>query len=337
MGSRMKEVAERAGVSVTTVSHVINKTRYVSPETRKLVLQAARELNFYKDAHARRLATGRSDFLGIVVSDIENPFFPEIIKNFEAEALKRGFDLLLVNTNYDSRRAETAVRRLIENRVRGVAVMTSELASTLTEELSANQVPVVFLDLGSPGAYVSNLRVDYSQGISEAMQHLHDLGHRDIRFVAGPRSLRSARIREEVFLTALRHWGLPSDQIIEGNHKIDGGLAAGRAVLTGDNLPTAILCSNDLTAIGVIQALEDGGLRVPEHVSVVGFDDIHISSVLRPSLTTVNLPRNRLGKLAFEALRKMLKTKCRRGRIYTVETHLVVRNSTAGARKQLRT
>ena len=140
MANRMREVADRAGVSVTTVSHVLNRTRFVSPETRKRVQQAIRELRFYKDAHARRLASGRSDFFGLIVSDITNPFFPELIRGFESAALGRRFDTLLCDTNYDPRRAESGVRMMIENKVRGVAIMTSELAPHLIEDLTANHV-----------------------------------------------------------------------------------------------------------------------------------------------------------------------------------------------------
>ncbi|HEV2418083.1 MAG TPA: LacI family DNA-binding transcriptional regulator, partial [Terriglobia bacterium] len=146
MGHRMEDVAERANVSIATVSHVVNKTRYVAPDTKKRVLKAIQDLNYYKDAHARRLAIGQSDFFGLIVSDIGNPFFPELIKSFETAALDRGFDLMLSNTNYDPRRTQQAVRKMIENKVRGVAVMTSEFSSALTTELTANRVAVVFLD-----------------------------------------------------------------------------------------------------------------------------------------------------------------------------------------------
>jgi len=332
MAHSMKDVAERASVSATTVSHVINKTRYISPATKKRVLEAIRELRFHKNAHARRLATGKSDFFGMILSDIANPFFGELTKSFEAAALERQFELLLSNTNYDPRRAETGVRMMIENKVRGVAVMTSEFAPALAEELRANDVPMVFLDLGTVGPYVSNIRVEYAQGIYEAIQHLQDLGHRDIAFVAGPPSLRSAVIRREAFVNALQRWGLPADRIVEGDHRIEGGIAAVPELLSGGNLPTAVLCSNDLTAIGVINALQGAGVRVPEDVSVIGFDDIHLATVLRPPLTTVNLSRERLGRLAFDALRKIVRTKKCNGEEYVVETSLIIRESSARPR-----
>ncbi len=151
MATTMKDVAERVGVSVTTVSHVLNRTRPVASETVQRVMDAVQEMNYYKNALASRLAQNKSNFFGLVVSDIGNPFFPEVIKSFEAGALNKGFDLLLFNTNYDPRRAESAVRMMIENRARGVAIMTSEFSPVLTEELAAHHVGVVFLERRSCG------------------------------------------------------------------------------------------------------------------------------------------------------------------------------------------
>lgn len=331
MALQMKDVAKRAGVSVTTVSHVMNKTRFVAPMTRRRVLEVIRELNYHKDAHARRLAVGRSDFFGLIVSDIENPFFPEIVKSFELAALEAGFDLLLCNTNYDPKRIQGAVHKMIENKVRGVAIMTSELATELAEELTANQVAVVLLDLGRVGHHKSNVRVNYPVGIFQAIEHLLDLGHTDIGFVAGPPNLRSSVIRREAFVNALSRRGLSAHRMLEGNHKVDGGIAAARTLLADGQLPTALLCSNDLTAIGVMSALHEGGMRVPEDISVIGFDDIEFARIAYPPLTTVNLSRDRLGQLAFQALQHILKNKKRWGAEYVIETQLVVRKSTARA------
>ena len=223
MPGRMEDVAKQAGVSVTTVSHVVNNTRYVAPDTRRRVQEAVRQLGFYKDAHARRLARGHSDFLGLIVSDIGNPFFPEIIKSFETAALAKGLDLLLCNTNYDLDRTKAAVRKMIENKVRGVAVMTSEWGSQLARDLAAHQVAVVFLDLGTVAKHTSNIRVDYSKGIHLAIDHLIDLGHQDFAFVAGPQTLRSAVARQEAFIDALRQRGLATHRTWEGNNQVDRG------------------------------------------------------------------------------------------------------------------
>lgn len=242
--------------------------------------------------------------------------------------MAKGLDLLLCNTNYDPVRTEAWVRKMIENKVRGVAVMTSEWGTTLARDLVARQVAVVFLDLGTPGKYTSNIRVDYSEGIHQAIDHLRGLGHKEIAFIAGPQTLRSAVTRRKAFIDALNQWGLPYRRTLEGNHKVNGGVRAIHEMLVSPPLPTAILCSNDLTAIGALNALVQAGVRVPEDVSVVGFDDIDFAALAHPPLTTVNLSRECLGKLAFEALHKILKSKRREGAEYVVETQLVIRQST---------
>ncbi len=144
----MKDVAERCGVAESTVSHVINGTRFVSPEMREKVLEAMRELNYYGNAHARRLARGSSDFLGLIISDIENPFFPGLIKAFESAALTHGYDVLLSTTNYEAARTEKSFRKMIENLTPGVAVMTSRVHAEMAELLDQNEVASVFLDAG---------------------------------------------------------------------------------------------------------------------------------------------------------------------------------------------
>jgi len=213
--------------------------------------------------------------------------------------------------------------------------MTSEIRSDRVEELTARHVPVVFLDLGTARRFVANLRVDYAQGIHEAIDHLFGLGHRNIGFISGHRNLRSAVIRRDAFTLALREHGLRADCTAEGNHQVDGGPAAAKSLLASKPIPTAILCINDLTAIGAKRELIAAGISIPEEVSVVGFDDIDFARYTHPPLTTVNLPRCEIGRLAFEALHKILRSKSHRGSEYIVETHLVVRGSTAPVRESL--
>ena len=329
----MKDVADRVGVSVTTVSHALNRTRPVAAATAKKVSEAVEELGYYKNALASRLAQNQSNFFALVVSDIGNPFFPELIRSFESAALDKGFDLLLFNTNYDPRRTESVVRILIENRVRGVAIMTSEFTPVLTKELASHSVGAVFLDVGTAGNHVSNIRVNYSEGIFEAIRHLSDFGHKEIGFIAGPQQLRSAAIRRQAFADALAQQGMSSYRVAEGNHRIDGGKTAARALLASPNPPTAILCSNDLTALGAMVAIHEAGLRVPQDMSVVGFDDIQLCVAAYPPLTTVTLSREMLGELAFEALARLLRSKRKRGKEYTVGTKLIVRQSTGPPRQ----
>ncbi|MGA2984215.1 MAG: LacI family DNA-binding transcriptional regulator [Terriglobia bacterium] len=330
----MKDVAKQAGVSVATVSHVMNKTRYVGPETQQRVLEAIRELRYYKDASARQLARGRSDVFGLIVSDVENPFFPEIFKSFESAALRKGFHVLLFNTNYEVTRSEKAIRTLIENRARGVVMMTSESIPETIQELETREIPAVFLNVGQVRAFMSNIRVDYRQGISQAIDHLHSLGHRAFSLIAGPYNLSSAVTRRAAFIDALYQKGLHFEHIHEGNHRADGGADAVTKMLQQARFPTALLCSNDLTAIGAMSALHHHGVRIPEDVSVVGLDDITFSSHTYPPLTTIRISRERLGKLAFEELERILRSKRRQGRECVEQTQLIVRGSTGRARRQ---
>lgn len=328
MVNRIKDVAERAGVSKATVSRVFNNAQYIAPETRGRVLEVARQLNYYRNAHARQLARGRSDFFGLLISDIENPVFPQLIKSFETSAAEKGYDLLLCTTNYDPERTQAVIRKMIENRVRGVAVMTSGVQPEVAEELAAHGVAVVFLDLGPAKNYISNIQVKYSTGISQAIDHLRQFGHREIGFIAGLDLRRSAAQYRQTVIRVLRKRGLAFHRVVECDQTEEGGAAATRALLARPDFPTAILCINDLAAVGAMGALAEAGVRVPEGVSVVGCEDIYLARLTHPPLTTVRLDRKRLGKMAFEVIEKMLKSKARRGTESVLQTELVIRQST---------
>ncbi len=323
----MKDVAERAGVSISTVSHVLNNTRPVAEETRSRVLQVMRQLNYYKNASGRRLARGRSDAFGLIISDVENPFFPEVIKNFEREVVQIGFDIFLAPTNYDPAHASSAVRRMIENKVQGVAIMTSQLESDLIDQLLTNDIPVVTLDGEKASRGRSNIRVDYSGGAREAVHYLKEMGHARISFITGPQHRFSARTYKQAFITALKENGLPAARCTEGDNTIEGGRAAMQVILSDPPLPTAVICGNDLMALGAVHALTEAEMRVPNQVSIIGADDIPFARYANPPLTTVRIPRDQLGKLAFEALHRLMRSKRRLGIEYVVETHLIVRGS----------
>ncbi|MGB7758375.1 MAG: LacI family DNA-binding transcriptional regulator [Bryobacteraceae bacterium] len=328
---RMKDVAERCGVSETTVSHVVNGTRYVTPETRRRVQEAIRDLGFYTNAHARRLARGSSDFLGLVISDIENPFFPEMIKTFEAAALKRGFDVLLCTTNYDSERTRAAMRKMIENKVPGVAIMTSQVGAEVTQDLATHHVASVFLNSPPIQMFRSNIAIDYAKGAGEAIRHLHELGHRRFAFIQGPQHRPSAVMARQAVLDAVAAYSHPC-AVHQGENTIESGAETVRRLLAAGELPTALLCDNDLGAIGALSALKDARIGVPERISVVGADDIPFAHLSSPPLTTIRVPRDLVGELAFEALDKMLRSKRHSGVEYHAETSLVVRQSTGPVR-----
>ncbi|HMD69762.1 MAG TPA: LacI family DNA-binding transcriptional regulator [Bryobacteraceae bacterium] len=330
----IKDVARRAGVGIATVSRTLHNSSRLRPETAARVRKAIEELGYRPNTQAQSLASGRSHMLGLVVSDISNPFFPGLVKGFEEVALGNGYDVFVASTNYDPARTALCVHRMIERKLDGVAIMTSEIDPGLTDSFARHKVPLVFLDVGKVGRGVSNVKIDYACGIAQAVAHLHELGHRRIAFISGPVNLRSAWERREAFLARLRERGngQPGGLLIEeGDHKVNGGLQAMLRLLARRPHPTAVLASNDLTAIGALRGIRQYGLRVPEDISVVGFDDIQMAEFTEPPLTTVRLPQSEVARLACSAVLQMIRTPGV-GSELGVGTSLVIRASTTRAR-----
>lgn len=332
--SRIKDVAREAGVSTATVSHVINKTKHVTDRTRERVLVAIERCSYYPNAHARTLASGRSKMIGLLVSDIANPFFPELVKSFETAAFERGYNIVLLNTNYDAKRAADYVRRLIELKVAGVALMTSELDPALIDELARKRVNVVFHNLGTAGQHMSNMLVDYAVGIHEAVHHLVSLGHQKIAHISGPACFRSATIRREAFLESMsRHLPTMPSRVYEGDFKFEGGRRAASEILAAGELPTAVVIANDMMAFGAMQEFRAASLQIPRDISIIGFDDISFAAQTDPPLTTVCSPRLEIGRRAVEALMMTIERPSQPGLEVRIPTYLIKRASTAPPRK----
>lgn len=327
----IKEVAHRAAVSTATVSRTLNGSNLVKSRTAEKVWCVIRELGYYPSSQARALVSGRSHLLGLIISDIVNPFFPELVKSFEFAAIHHGYDVIVANTDYSPDRMGICVRRMIERQVDGVAIITSEIEPHLLDELARRKLPIVFLDVGKVKPLMSNIRVDYAKGIREAVQHIISLGHRRIGFISGPHTLKSARVRRSAFLKCISECGFKDHQriVVEGNHKVEGGDTAMTQLLSLSDSPTAVLASNDLTAIGAMRAIHRAGLRVPDDISLVGFDDIELTQCTQPPLTTIRLSRSELGQKAFDALHLNLEGHARNGEEIKVNTSLVLRRSTA--------
>jgi len=332
-------VAARAQVSTATVSRVINGTAKVSPETAERVREAIETLDFYPDISARTLGSGRSRLYGLIISDITNPYFPELVKAFEDIAVEHGQDVLIANTDYDPRRMKACVIRMLQRKVDGVAIMTSEMDDRLIQNFSHRQIPTVFMDTAKKLKDVSTVRVDYAAGVKLAMDHLFALGHERIAFISGPLSLSSAQTRARAFTRALRqhgHMGEPS-LMQESDHRVEGGHAAMLRVLDAGRHPTAVLASNDLTAIGAMGAIHERGLRIPTDISVIGFDNIELSGYTQPALTTLHVPRREIAAAAFRSLfhgRDDLTGEPVPKREHVFQPKLLVRNSTAEAPKR---
>jgi LacI family transcriptional regulator len=333
MGYTMKEVAKRAGVSAATVSRVLNKKHYISAETSRRVREIVSQLQYRKNVHARRLATGQSDLFGLVVSEITNPYFPEIIRGFQAAAWDRGFDVLLCNTEYSQERAKFVMRKLIESDARGVAIMTASVDKSVTDELTAEGIGLVFCNLTPATTLVSTVCVNYQRAISQAIEHVVGLGHLRVAILAGPENNRTAvRIRSTLEV-GLKERNIKPLAAIHCDWRIDAGSLAVRALLSAPEAPTALFCGSDVIAMGAMNALEEEGLEVPKDVSIIGFDDIPFASLTRPPLTTIRVPREELGRLAFRALDKLMQLKRRKGSEYKLDTEFVVRSSTAPVRQ----
>jgi len=331
----IKDVAKRAGVGIATVSRALHGSAHVSPETAARVRQVIEELGYQPNSNAQTLASGRSRMLGLVVSDITNPFFPELVKGFEDVALHHGYDVFVASTNYDPARTASCVRRMIERKIDGVAIMTSEVDPSLPDSFAKRKVPLVFLDVGDVARGVSNVKVDYAHGIVQAVEHLRSLGHSRIALISGPLRLQSVRERRDAFRRIVSETAgrLGSEPVVEeGNHRVDGGFKAMLRVLERAPQTTAVIGSNDLTAIGAMRAIRERGLEVPADISVVGFDDIQMAQFTEPPLTTVKLVRTEVARLACEALVHSIKARGA-GVEFRVSTSLVIRASTGRARR----
>jgi len=337
--SRIKDVAALAGVSTATVSHVINKTRFVEEETKRKVLSAIASVGYIPNVHARNLASGSSRTLGLIISDITNPFFPELIKSIQATALEPGYEVVIANTDYQAEHDISCVQRLLELRVSGVMVMTTEWDDAASQRLEQAGVATVFLDIGKVGPHVSNIRIDYATGIRQAVEHLLELGHRSIAFIGGPEHLVSAELRRAAFATVMNKHkpSLQTDAIFcEGDFKLESGQRAVQKLLAGGRRPTAIMAANDMMAVGALRELKRAGLRVPADVSLIGYDDIWLASLTDPPLTTIAIPRVQIGQAAVESVLATASSEQPGGREIRIATELVVRESTGKANQSSR-
>ncbi len=296
-------VAKLAGVSTATVSRVLNNVSVVSTETRARVLRAIKELNYHPNLHAKSLAGRKTDTLGIIVSNLENPFFFDIFHALEASAHERGYEVLISNTDYFAAQLLRSVRTMIGRRVDGLALVVSEMDPQILTELAQYRSPVVFYDVGTPGENIARIRVNYRKGIEELVGYLHELGHRLLGFVGHHSSLSPTNEREQAFVEAASRLGRETTwRTVANQDGLEGGRRAAAELLGGDFRPTAIVCVNDLMAVGVLRELRRRGLRIPHDVSVTGFDNIELADFSEPPLTTMHIPRDSIGQLMFKLL-----------------------------------
>lgn len=324
------EVAKRAKVSTATVSRVINGFPGVREATVARVRRAIAETNYVPNPNARSLRVGRTRLFGLIVSDINNPFFPELVDAFEALASAEKIEVIFTHTNYDPKRLHNCIRRMVERSVDAIAVMTSEVDEAALQDATRAGVPVVLMNQRKLAARYPNVPVEYASGFREALDHLLALGHRDIGFIAGPETLNSAQGRKDAFKAALKGHGLHvrTEWIATGDMRVEGGRMAMEKLLACSPRPTAVLASNDLMAVGALQAANAAHVNVPKNLSIIGFDDIPIAAMVHPPLSTIRHPRREVAARAFASLQRALEG-AKSAQNLPLQPHLVLRNSTA--------
>jgi DNA-binding LacI/PurR family transcriptional regulator len=328
----LEQVARRAKVSTATVSRVLNNASIVKSTTRARVLRAIEELKYHPNLHARNLAGGKSNTIGVIVSNMENPFFFDIYKTVESDAHANGFEVVVANTDYRAEQLVASIRLMIGRRVAGLAAIVSEMEPALMDELTDSQIPVVFYDVGTPRPNITNIKVNYRRGVEKLIEYLHNLGHRRLGFVGhhavlGPINERLKTVNE----AASRFSGMDVRTAADTD-TLEGGRQAARTLLATGYDPTAIICVNDIMAVGALRELRERGLRVPEDISVTGFDNVKLSEFCFPALTTVHIPRDRIGHIISERLAPHGAQRAAAEQEIVIDPELVVRDSTARAR-----
>lgn len=326
---KLEDVAKLAKVSIATVSRALNNADTVKNSTKARVLRVVRELKYHPNIHARTLAGGRSRTLGMIVSNLENPFFLDIFRALESQAHRHGYEVVVSNTDYEAERLVNSVHLMIGRRVAGLAVIVSEMEPSLMEELRESNLPVVFYDVGTPAHNISSIKVNYQKGIQRTVEYLYSLGHKRMTFVGHHAGLSPLLDRRVSFEETMKRLGNNVQfSIVADRDGPSGGQQAARLVLAGEFRPTAMICVNDFMALGVLRALCEQGLHVPGDISVTGYDNISLSEFACPALTTVDIPREKIGHLSFEALMRHQEDSSAQGSEFIIDPELVIRDST---------
>lgn len=332
MGITIKDIAKKAGVSITTVSRIINnKGESFSEETLKKVRDIIDELGYTPNALARGLITKKSGSIGLIIPDITNPFYPDLARGIEDAASELGYNLILCNSDNNLEKERNYISVLKDKYIDGIILTTSKFLNLNDVKLSLGNIPLVILDECVEENDMFGVFVDNVQGGYDAGKYLLELGHRKIACITGPLDTKSAIDRLEGFKKALEESGmeLNPELLIEGDYKIEGGAKAAK-LLEGKDY-TAIFALNDLMAYGVYNTIKASGRRIPEDVSIIGFDDISISKIVEPPLTTIKQPSYKMGVTAAKTLIKLINGANFNNRVILYKPHLVKRGSTMKA------
>lgn len=326
----IKDVANKAGVSISTVSHVLNSTRFVAEATKERVYQAIKELNYAPSAVARSLKVNRTRTLGMLVTTSTNPFFAEVIRGVEETCAAQGYTLILSSSGGDPLRQQASLKMLIEKRVDGILVMLSEDASELYSLLGTHpELPQVLMEWGHTQGDIYRIHDNPEQGGYLATRHLIDKGHTAIGCITGPADKSLTIDRLAGFRRAMQEAGLQENPqwIVEGDFEPEGGYAAAEALFAKPTQPTALFVFSDPMALGVLSAAHQHGKRVPDDLSVIGYDDVPMANYFSPPLTTIHQPKYRLGQKAAAILLAKVNKEEPQSKVLTLHPELIERSS----------
>jgi DNA-binding LacI/PurR family transcriptional regulator len=325
----VKEVSQIAGVSTATVSRVLAGFEEVSDETRQRVLEAAKSLNYQPNRNARNLRMNTTSKIGVIISDIQNPFFGSVVRGIEKITIKDDFTLILGNSDEDPDHEKKLITMLLEEGVAGIILVPTNPNTNDYHPLFTSGTPFVIIDRQLSLPDLDTVLVNGAAGIEIAIAHLSELGHSRIGYVGGLHHLSVMREREEGYLTALRKHNLPfrKEYLRQGNNRQNGGYTAVCELLSLPEPPTGILIANNLMTLGGLQAIHESGLAIPEQVSLIGFDDMDWASSLRPPLTCIAQPAYEMGETAAGILLERIRQPELTHRTILLDTRLIIRAS----------
>jgi LacI family transcriptional regulator len=327
-GVTLHAVAVAAGVTIATASRSLNNAYGVHPDTRARVLQVAARLNYTPNRFARGLVTGRSNMIGLVVSDIRNPYFAEVARGVEDAALEAGRDVLLCNSDLSSERQMRAVASLLDKRADGIIMHSvTNLPPAHQAQIAAAGVPIVLLNRAERGSVFSTVAADNDAGGRLAAQCLLRHGHRNVIHLTGPRRHANLLRRAQGFQKQMATVPGTKVRIIHATHTLEGAYQTASTLLHNLEGATAISTGNDAIAFGVMKSAIETGIRIPRDLSIIGFDDVELAAMTFPPLTTIHQPKYDVGRAALEMLTQMLTTRSSEPRHREVEVHLVERAS----------
>lgn len=304
----IKDIAKAADVSYSTVSRALNDSPRVRPETKRRIQHLASEMGYLPSTVARSLVTRRTQTMGVVVTTITDLFFAEVIYSIEETALKHNYSVILANSGGEPERELAAMRALRERRVDGIILVSG---CSNREDLQAERgldLPIVIINNVHKEHIGYSVEVDNIGGGRQATQHLLELGHTRIAHIAGPIREWDGEERQSGYQQALKAWGLPLDPAltVRGDSRPQGGMQAMQQLLALASPPSAVFCYNDATALGAMRAAHAAGLRIPEQLSIIGFDDIDLNPYFEPPLTTIAQPKREMGKKAVQMILNLL-------------------------------